>query len=126
MNRRKFLKKSAFAAAGAIAAPYILPSGRLFAATGARKANHVVFVLFAGGVRNIESMQKADGNLMPYTISGTEPISNDIAPGMTPLPAPSGQPLQNFGTLFKEFRYANGPTGHYLSLIHISEPTRPY
>ena len=31
-------------------APYILPSGRLFAASGARKANHVVLCLFAGGV----------------------------------------------------------------------------
>jgi hypothetical protein len=31
---------------------------------------------------------------------------------MSPLPAPSGQPLQTYGTLFKEFRYNSGPTGH--------------
>lgn len=101
------------ATAGIFAAPYILPSGRLFAATGARKANHVVFCLFAGGVRNWESVQKAEGNLMRYTLSGSEAISADIAPGMHPLPAPMGSPLQNFGTLLKEFRYSTGPTGHY-------------
>ena len=62
MKRRAFIKGMGLAAAGAFAAPYILPSGRLFAATGARKANHVVFCLFAGGVRNLESVQMQDGN----------------------------------------------------------------
>ena len=111
-GRRDFLKKAAFATAGMVAAPWILPSGRLFAATGARRANHVVFCLFAGGVRNIESMKQADGNLMRYTLSGTQSISGDIIGGMSPLPNPSGSPLQTKGTLFKEFRYNNGPTGH--------------
>ena len=114
MNRRNFLKKMGLAAAGAFAAPYILPSGRLFAASGARLANHVVVCLFAGGVRNLESVQKADGNLMPSLLSGTEPISNDIAFGLTPLPgSPLAQPLQKLGTLYKEFRFKEGPTGHY-------------
>ncbi len=31
---------------------------------------------------------------------------------MSPLPAPTGLPLQTYGTLFKEFRYNAGPTGH--------------
>lgn len=114
MNRRNFLKKMGLAAAGAFAAPYILPSGRLFAASGARLANHVVVCLFAGGVRNLESVQKIDGNLMPALLSGTEPISSDIAFGMTPLPgSPLAQPLQKLGTLYKEFRFKEGPTGHY-------------
>ena len=52
MKRRDFIKKTALTAATAIAAPYILPTGRLFAATGARVVNHVVYVLFAGGIRN--------------------------------------------------------------------------
>jgi anaerobic selenocysteine-containing dehydrogenase len=52
MKRRNFLKTTGLAAAGVIAAPYILPSGRLFAASGNRNANQVVFCLFAGGVRN--------------------------------------------------------------------------
>lgn len=100
-------------AAGAVTLPYLLPSGRLFAATGSRIANHVVFCMFAGGVRNLESMHKADGNLMPNLLTGTESISNDIIGGMTNLPAPTSTKLQTLGTLFREFRYKQGPTGHY-------------
>lgn len=113
MDRRKFLRTSALVAAGTIAAPYILPSGRLFAATGNRLADHVVFVLYAGGVRNFESMHKAEGNLMPSTLVGNENISPDIISGMSNLPLYSGAKLQTQGTLFKEFRFKEGPTGHY-------------
>ncbi len=113
MKRRTFIKRAGLAAAGAFAAPYILPSGRLFAATGIRKANHVVFCLFAGGVRNLESVQMADGNLMPNLLSGTASISADIAPGMSALPSPLTTPLQNSASLFRQFRYNEGPTGHY-------------
>ena len=93
--------------------PYLLPSGRLFAATGSRIANHVVFCMFAGGVRNLESVHKADGNLMPNLLTGNESISSDIVGGMTSLPAPTSTRLQTLGTLFREFRYKRGPTGHY-------------
>jgi len=113
MKRRGFIQKAAMATAGAFAVPYILPSGRLFAATGARIVDHVVFCLFAGGVRNLESMQKADGNLMPNTLTGSESISQDIAGGVTPLPIIGTQRLQEMGTLFKEFRFKQGPTGHF-------------
>ena len=114
MRRRDFIKKAGVATAGAFAAPYILPSGRLFAATGMRRANHVVFCLFAGGVRNLESVQKNEGNLMTCMLNGTEAINPVIAGSMDPLPAsPLAQPLQNFGTLYKDFKYGFGPTGHY-------------
>ncbi len=113
MNRRKFIKQSLLATAGATAFPYILPSGRLFAASGARKADHVVFCLFAGGVRNFESVHKMDGNIMPHILTGSEAISPDIAGGIDYLPPLSGSPLQTIGTLFKEFRYNQGPTGHF-------------
>ncbi len=114
MQRRDFIKKSALATAGAFVAPYILPSGRLFAATGSRLANHVVFCLYAGGVRNLESVHMNDGNLMKNILNGSASISADIAGAMDPLPSsPLSQPLQNYGTLFKEFRYYNGPTGHF-------------
>lgn len=114
MKRRDFLKKAGLATGGIFAAPYILPSGRLFAQTGARLANHVVVCLYAGGVRSLESIQKMDGNLMPNMLNGTESISSDIAPGMSPLPSgPLASPLQNSGTLYKNFRFAQGPTGHY-------------
>jgi hypothetical protein len=112
MNRRKFIKNTGVAAAAAVTIPYILPSGRLFAATGNRKVNHVVLCLFAGGVRNLEAMQKAEGNLLRNILPGSESISPDIAGSMYPLPAP-GTPLLNYGTLFKEFRYSVGPTGHF-------------
>lgn len=63
MNRRNFLKAAGIGA-GVISMPYLLPSGRLFAQTGARKANHVVLVLFAGGVRQQETvdMRYLDGS----------------------------------------------------------------
>lgn len=112
MNRRKFIKNTGVAAAAAVTIPYILPSGRLFAATGNRKVNHVVLCLFAGGVRNLEAMQKAEGNLLRNILPGNEAISADIAGDMSFLPAP-GTPLLNYGTLFKEFRYSIGPTGHF-------------
>lgn len=113
MKRRSFLKKTAIAGAGAFAVPYILPSGRLFAASGNRIANHVVFCLFAGGVRNIESIEKSRGNLMPRILSGNEPVSPAIAGGMSPLTPHTGPSLQSLGTLYKGFRYAQGPTGHF-------------
>jgi hypothetical protein len=111
--RRDFLKKTALAAAGAFAAPYILPSGRLFAASGNRIANHVVFCLFAGGIRNIESVRKEKGNLMPGILNGGASVDPAIAAGMDPLPAVPGSSLQSQGTLFHEFRYGAGPTGHF-------------
>ena len=56
MNRRNFIRKSGLTAAGALASPYILPSGRLFAPTGRRMSDYVVVVMFAGGVRQQESV----------------------------------------------------------------------
>jgi hypothetical protein len=110
MKRRTFLKRAGLTAAAGIAAPYILPSGRLFAKTMNRKVNHVVFVLFAGGIRNIESVHLGEGNLMPAMLAGADSTN----PGLDPIP-PSPWPvkLASEGTLFKEFRYAQGPTGHF-------------
>lgn len=113
VSRRSFLKKTALATGAAFTIPYILPSGRLFAASGSRIANHVVFCLFAGGVRNIESVGKERGNLMPGILSGGASVDPAIAAGMDPLPAFSGQSLQSQGTLFRNFRYKEGPTGHF-------------
>jgi len=113
MQRRNFIKKSGLGTAAIIGAPYILPAGSLFSATGSRKANHVVFCLFAGGVRNLESVHKNDGNLMPYTLKGNEGISSDIISGINFVPPNTGITLQEQGTLYKEFRMKYGPTGHY-------------
>ncbi len=114
MKRREFVKKIGLTAVATAAVPYVLPTGRLFAATGSRRANHVVFVLFAGGVRNLESVHKNDGNLMPNLLNGSEAISTDILNSLSPLPgSPLNQPLQNYGTLYRNFRFSNGPTGHF-------------
>lgn len=75
--------------------------------------NHVVFCLYAGGVRNLESVHMNDGDLMPNLLNGNLPVG-PIAGAMEPLPTtPLPMPLQNYGTLFKEFHYDSGPTGHY-------------
>ena len=114
MKRRNFLKQTSLAAASSVAFPYLLPSGRLFAPTGTRIANHVVFCLFAGGIRNLETVHRAEGNLMPNLLVGDESISSDISGAMTALPVGQfGAPLQQAATLFKEFRYAEGPAGHF-------------
>jgi len=135
MKRRSFITKAATATAGAMVLPYILPSGRLFAATGTRIVDHVVFCLFAGGVRNLESMQKVDGNLMPNMLLGSESISSDIASAIPSLGTIGSQRLQEQGTLFREFRFAQGPTGHFsghstaltgvYNLVDINIRTRP-
>ncbi|WNJ17790.1 twin-arginine translocation signal domain-containing protein [Pontibacter sp. G13] len=110
MKRRQFLKAASLATGGLAISPYILPSGRLFAKTMSRKVNHVVFCLFAGGVRNIEALAQAEGNLMPAFQPGTA----STIPGLDPIPAsPLSSPLSHLGTLYPEFRYAEGPTGHF-------------
>ena len=125
MDRRNFIKKATLTGVGAMGIPYILPSGRLFAATGNRKANHVVFCLFAGGVRNTEGVHKNDGNLMPNMLKGNEAISSDIAGSLSVLPTGLlPNPLQTYGTLFKEIRFDQGPTGHVNG--HITAMTGQY
>lgn len=110
MKRRSFIKRTAALTAGTVAAPYILPSGRLFAKTLQRKVNHVVFCLFAGGVRNLEAVHQDLGNLMPSMLSGAP----STEAGTVSLPAsPHPQVLEKEGSLFPEFRYKQGPTGHY-------------
>ena len=102
-------------AGASLAAPYILPSGRLFAATGARKADHVILCLFAGGVRSLESHQYSNGsygNLMPYTFNGGVENLGGVDIGSA-LGLPSGQTLQEQGTLFSNMKLKQGPTGHY-------------
>ena len=105
--------------AATLAVPYILPSGRLFAATGSRVVNHVVFVLFAGGIRNQESVDMqylanqglpTEGNIMQNMLAGAAPSNNLVYQPWAPL---VDQPLTQKGTLFREVRYESGPTGHY-------------
>lgn len=138
MKRRAFIKKTAIATAGAFAAPYILPTGRLFASTGGNwKADHVVLVLFAGGVRHQESIQQlylagsqyglpglndpvlnVEGNIMFNMLNGQAPASKKLygtgVGGVNDIPKILTQSLQTQGTLFKEV--TSTAPGHYAGL----------
>ena len=119
MNRRKFIRNSLLTTAGMIAAPYILPAGTLSRSSGMRLANHVVLVVFGGGIRNQESVSQQyllnqaagpGGNIMPNMLSGAQPTYNLVYDQWAPALA---SPLATKGTLFKHMRYENGPTGHF-------------
>ena len=86
----------------------------MFAATGSRVVNHVVYVLFAGGIRNQESVgqqflmnQNASlpqGNVMNNMLTGAAPSSNAIHDPWAPV---LNTPMMEQGTLFKEVLYKN-------------------
>lgn len=125
MDRRKFIKRVGAAAAGIVAAPYILPTGRLFAASGSQLAQHVVLVLFAGGVRQQESVLQRyladsqgevhEGNILYNMLNGPAPQQKIVygtgLGGINPIQPILGQTLQQQGTLFREMRAVS--TGHY-------------
>lgn len=132
MIRRDFIKKTALTTAGALASPYILPSGRLFAGTGSRSANHVILVMFAGGVRHQESVgqryldgsqptETEAGNIMYNMLSGAAPdqkIVYGTGPGgINPIPSILSAPLAQQGTLYQEVRALS--SGHYGGLNTI-------
>jgi hypothetical protein len=135
MNRRRFIRNAGLATAGAFAAPYILPSGRLFASTGQQLAGHVVYVLFAGGVRQQETVLQRyladsqglpwEGNIMYNMLDGAAPQSKIAygtdqgggAAGGTPIPRILNQTLQSQGVLFKEV--SSQSNGHYGGLNNL-------
>ncbi len=138
MKRRDFLKKATLAAAGTIVAPYILPSGRLFARTNIQTAEHVVLVMFAGGVRHQEAAMQGylkegqgikipnlyqdinKGNIMPNIFFGAAPVVGQTpiyygtgTTGGTPIPPALSQAncIEKQGATFKEVRCITA--GHY-------------
>jgi hypothetical protein len=125
MDRRRFITRTGAAAAGLFAAPYILPSGRLFAASGAQLAEHVVLVMFAGGVRQQESVlqryiadaqgETPEGNIMYNMLNGTPPPEKIVygtgLGGIDPIQQILPQTLEQQGTFFREMRAVSA--GHY-------------
>jgi hypothetical protein len=137
-TRRRFIKQAGMAAAATVAIPYLLPSGRLFAATGSQMASHVVFVLFAGGVRQQESVLQRylddsqglsgiGGNIMVNMLNGAQPTVKvvygtdpAIGPrGSVPIPKllPGNQTFENMGTLFPEVEADR--VGHFAGLNNL-------
>lgn len=134
MIRREFIKKSAITGMGAMAAPYILPSGRLFAASGNRSANHVVLVMFAGGVRHQESVGRRylddsqvgepyAGNIMYNMLSGAAPDMKIVygtgEGGINPIPSILNSSIESQGSLFREVQALS--SGHYGGLNTIMQ-----
>ena len=132
MDRRKFIKASGLTAAGALISPYILPSGRLFAPTGRRMSDHVVVVMFAGGVRQQESVgmrylddaqvgEPYPGNIMYNMLTGDAPEQKIVygtgQGGAFPIPSILNTSLQDQGTLFKEVQALSA--GHFGGLNSI-------
>ena len=135
MKRRKFLTHSAIATAGSVAMPYFLPSGLLSATTTAPMSEYVVFVLFAGGVRQQESVlqrylaegqnEDVEGNIMYNMLTGAPPDDkiaygqddtvNNIIGGI-PIDPILQTPLDQLGTLFPEVRFSRGGAGHFNGL----------
>ena len=131
MRRKEFLQKAALTVGGGIGLPYILPSGRLFARGGVPKADHVVLVMFAGGVRQQESILQryledsqgvtgAAGNVMFNIFDGPEPGKKIVygtnpagggTAGSVPIPQLLGQTLESQGTVFREVNAQSA--GHY-------------
>jgi len=126
MKRRKFIKKATLGTT-AISMPFLIPSGRLFAATGSAMAEHVVFVAFAGGVRQQESILQrylldsqdypSEGNIMYNLLKGDAPTEKIVygtdgtVAGDTPIPRILSQSLESQGTIFKEM--VSSHAGHY-------------
>ena len=135
MKRRKFISQSAMASAGTIAMPYILPSGLMSMTTAPPLAEHVVFVLYAGGVRQQESVlqrylaegqnENVEGNIMYNILTGAPPDDkiayglddtvNNIIGGI-PIDPILQTPLDQIGTLFPEVRFSKGGAGHFNGL----------
>jgi hypothetical protein len=138
MKRRDFIKKGSLLAGGMAGFPYLLPSGIINAQTSPPMAEHVVFVLFAGGVRQQEAVlqryladsqpnevNKIEGNILYNLLKGEAPrdkiaygiddIPNQIV-GATPINPILSQPLDQIGTLFPEVRFSKGGAGHFNGL----------
>ena len=115
--------------------PYILPSGLLGATTKPPLSEYVVFVLFAGGVRQQESVlqrylaegqnENVEGNIMYNMLTGAPPNDkiayglddtvNNIIGGI-PIDPILQTPLDQIGTLFPEVRFSKGGAGHFNGL----------
>lgn len=110
-------------------AQYMLNAQNVFERRNDEKAPYVVFVLFAGGVRQQEATEKLylagsqsepiEGNIMNNLLEGQSPdrkIVYGTSPsgepeGSRPIPPILSQTLQKQGTLFSEMRAVNA--GHY-------------
>ena len=133
MKRKEFIQKSTLTLGAGIVGPTILSKGNLFARTGIEKAEHVVLVMFAGGVRQQESIlgryledsqgvTGAAGNIMPNLFNGNAPVNKVVygqnlpwePTGSDPIPRLLNDTLANKGMIFNEVKAQSA--GHYVGL----------
>lgn len=138
MKRRKFIKNLGLVTAGSIGMPYILKSNSFGISAGGGFADHIVFVLFAGGLRQQETMLQRyltdsqgltgsayEGNIMYNMLNGSAPTDKIVygtdpsfgLPGSVPIPQILSQTLETQGTTFKEIIAAG--YGHYSALTTL-------
>lgn len=136
MKRRKFIKNTAGAAISSSLFPYILPSGIINNRTTTPMSEHVVFVLFGGGVRQQESVlmrylagsqnEDVEGNIFYNMLNGAPPetkiaygtddVENDLI-GSIPIDPILQTSLEMQGTLFPEVSFSRSSTGHFGGLV---------
>lgn len=138
MKRRKFIKNLGLTAAGAFAIPSVLKSNSFGVSASNGTADHVVFVCFAGGLRQQETMMQRylidsqgltgtsyEGNIMYNMLNGTNPTDKIVygtdpssgLPGSIPIPKLLSQTFETQGTTFKEVQAAG--YGHYSALVTL-------
>ncbi|MGB1315691.1 MAG: hypothetical protein ACPG4Y_06695 [Chitinophagales bacterium] len=138
MKRRKFIKTLGLTSAASFMMPSILKSGTFGTSASNGFADHVVFVGFAGGLRQQETMMQRyltdsqglngssyEGNIMYNMLNGSSPTDKIVygtdpafgLPGSNPIPQILAQTLETQGTTFKEIQAAG--YGHYSALVTL-------
>lgn len=139
MKRKEFIKATGLATAATIGGPLLFPAAsRLFGTPSRAAAEYVVLVMFAGGVRQQESVLKRyltdsqgltgsgyEGNILYNLLDGSPPIDKIVygtdqiggLAGSIPIPKILSNTLQQQGTLFNEVKAAG--VGHYTGLCTL-------
>ena len=138
MERRKFIKALGITSAASLVMPSILRSGTFGVSASNGFADHVVIILFAGGLRQQETMLQRyltdsqglngsafEGNIMYNMLNGSSPTDKIVygtdpsfgLAGSVPIPQLLSQTLETQGTTFKEVQAAG--YGHYSALVTL-------
>lgn len=139
MKRKEFIKNVGLVGAGTLAGPLLFPSAtKLFSTPRSGNADFVVYVMFAGGVRQQESVLQRyltdsqnisgsgyEGNIMPNLLNGALPTNKIVfgtdqpggLKGSLPIPKILSTTLQQQGVLFPEVKAAG--VGHYTGLCTL-------
>ena len=113
IHRRTFIRNTSLAAGAALALPSIASAVKILGKAERQKAKHVVYCILGGGVRLNETIAQQFGSLMPNLLHGSNPSLEELDLGFEKLSAVLPKPLRASGSLYSNFRYANGVVNHY-------------